>query len=161
MIVGLDISTKRIGLCAIGKNGIAVRTQTFFDKQSHTERRHIILSMLRDMKIKRVFVEEVRLFSFSPPKGKFKGRNFINTKTIFRLLSILITLIDNEIEVYTINARSWKSRILKKQGFDKSKDGSVKYVKYKYNIDVNHDTADAICIAEYAKKFKEMTRRFE
>lgn len=154
MICGLDISTKRIGLCVIGKNGIAIRTQTFFDKQSHTERRHIILSMLKDMKVKRVYVEEVRLFSF-------RGRNFINTKTIFRLLSILITLIDNNIKIYTINARSWKTRILKYNGFDKSKDGSVKYIKHKYNIDVNHDVADSICIAEYARKYKDMTKKFE
>ena len=155
MICGLDISTARIGLC-IYKNryNIIYRTYTFNKTQSHKERRHIILSIVKDMKIKEVYVEEVRLFSFG-------GRNFINTKTIFRLLSILITLLDNNIKIYTINARSWKSRILKPAGFDKSKEGSINYVKYKYKINVNHDTADAICIAEYASKFKSMCKKFD
>ena len=153
MVCGLDISTKRIGICALHKVGFAIRTQTFNANQSHKERRHIILSMLKDIGVKKVYVEEVRLFSF-------KGRNFINTKTIFRLLSILVTLIDNDIEVYTINARSWKTRILKYNGFDKTKEGSVKYVKHKYNIDVNHDVADSICIAEYVRLYPEMPKEF-
>jgi hypothetical protein len=106
------------------------------------------------MKVKTIYCEEVRLFSFG-------GRNFINMKTILRLYSILTTLIDNDIKVYTINSRSWKSRILKPAGYEKSKEGSVKYILNKYNIEVNHDIADAICQAEYAKKFKSLCKEID
>lgn len=34
------------------------------------------------------------------------------------------------------------------------KANAIKHIKEKYNIDVNEDEADAICLAEYAKSFK-------
>ena len=160
MICGLDISTSRIGMNIYYKNGnLSYRTYTFRKEQSHKERRQIILSLVNDMKVKTIFCEEVRLFSFGGTVGK--KRNFINVGTMLRLYSILTTLIDNGINVYTMNSRSWKSRILKPAGFEQSKEGSVLFVKHKYGIDVNHDVADAICQSLYAKKFKNMCKKID
>jgi len=163
---GLDISSVRIGISVINDLEEIILSQTykFTDLDSQFDKRMILKNMvmkvLKSCKLNIIFLEEVRLFSYGG-----KGNYFISEKAIFRLLSLIITLMNEEIKVYKINSRSWKSRILrgpkkvlnkqknKKSGTDKQE--SVKFIQEVYNINVNHDQADSICIAIYARRFGE------
>jgi len=158
MFLGVDISTKRVGIGLIDNLENIHCALTYSFSNSHNEQRHVFSKIIKQIKdefnINNAYFEEVRLISF-------KGRNFINLQTIYRLHSCITIIQLNDLETYQINARSWKCRILKSHGFDKSKQGSIDYIKYRYGIDYNHDLCDALCIAIYAKRYKDMPKLFK
>lgn len=152
---GIDISSKRIGITVINSLEEIKISQTykFCENQTQLDKRLIfkklVMQILKVYKINSVYLEEVRLFSYGGSSGKY----FISEKAIFRLLSMIITLMNANIQVYKINSRSWKSRILKHGGYTTDKKGSQEYIADKYKIKVNHDQADSICISIYALRF--------
>lgn len=83
-------------------------------------------------------IERVRMFS----------QNFVSLKTIISLGSLVVAIDDAvDIDLYSVDTRSWKSRVVGEA--DASKEETVEYIKNKFNVEVNHDIADAICIALY------------
>lgn len=108
----------------------------------------------------KIIVERVRTFS----------KGFISTNVIIELGSLIKFVIDGvEAPVYSVDTRSWKSKVVgradatKEQTVDKimervTRDGFfAKQERKTLHIDtsvevmeINHDVADAICIALYA-----------
>lgn len=150
---GVDISSKRIGISIINDLQEIERTQTYkFDLENQKEKRMILKKMVLDamkqFNLKKIYLEEVRLFSYSG-----NSNYFISEKAIFRLISLIVTLMNEDVEVYKISPISWKTRILKWKGYGTKKEDSIKFIKNTYNLEVNDDQADSICIALYAREY--------
>lgn len=142
MILGIDFSTARVGLAVMDAKGKIFNCDTFdlSKTKSHKERRKILVKraneFIHDYACNVVIIEKVRLFH----------HGFISLATIERLVQMSGAIIDGcPVPVYSIDTRSWKKAVL---GSAKAtKDDSVAYVNRVYQMEVNHDLADAICIA--------------
>lgn len=155
---GVDISSERIGISIVNELEEVLVSQTYrFYKETQKEKRMIlkkfVLRLTKEFEIKKVYLESVRLMStYKDKTGKTK--TFISEKGIFRLVSLVVTLMNEDIEVYKVSPISWKTRILKWAGFDGGKESSINFVEKKYNLILNHDQADSICIALFAKRYE-------
>ncbi len=81
-----------------------------------------------------------------------------------RLLGILeLTLYEHNIDFSVVNATTWKSKVgIKGRNRNEQKRNAINHVKEKYEIDVNEDVAEAICIGEYQfKQIKTQLHSFE
>jgi Holliday junction resolvasome RuvABC endonuclease subunit len=143
MILGIDYSTVRAGVSVIDSKGNLVAYETVLLDNPHLshkqKRKYLIKSikhLIEGLPVKIAVIESVRLFHHS----------FISMKTIYALIAVSTAIVDNlDIQVYTIDTRSWKKGVL---GSAKAtKEDSVRFVKRKYGIDVDHDLADSVCIA--------------
>lgn len=111
-----------------------------------------------DIKIDKIIVEEVR------PEGGYGVGNQKTHKALMWLqAAIAFMLHDNfSIEIEYIYPSSWRSTLELKTGSGIKrvalKQADIDYVKNKYNIEVNDDIADAICIgcAYYTKENDEI-----
>ena len=106
-----------------------------------------IAKILDKNKIDKIIVEEVR------PEGGYGVGNIKTHKALMWLQAATAFLIhDNysSIEIEYIYPSSWRAALNIKNGRgikrQTLKEADIAFVKEKYNIDVNDDIADAICI---------------
>lgn len=163
-----------IDLGGASRNGLALYSNTNkkllyhktikrYEAKNNLEHRNNVISEMKKINdefgIDIIIFESIRLFSY----GK------IQLQTILSLNKMQTTIVNefsNICDIYQVDVRSWKSRVLGSANADKS--FSLMYVKNKYpdvniydeiyhpriketEIQLNHDIADSICISEVLK----------
>ena len=153
-ILSLDLSTKSSGWC-IGQNG-SLETHGCITASSRDVIKRIIKmrdqlsKIIKNNKIDKIIMEEVR-----------PEYNSHTNKVLMWLQAVIVVAayeIDSNIEYQFIGASEWRAALKIKQGRgikrQALKPQDIQYVQNKYNIQVNDDQADAICIFDaYWQKF--------
>lgn len=143
-VLAVDQSYHRVGF-AVAEDGKLKKCFSYNLSRfkPNTIKRRRLLRVLNSIKAMyapdRVVIERPRLFS----------NGFIAIQTVIALGSLVVIVIDAfyPTPVFSIDTRSWKSKILGKS--NASKEDAVKYVR-KLGFKVDHDAADAACMALYA-----------
>lgn len=166
-VLGIDLGgASRNGLALYSnanKKLLYHKTIKRYEAKNNLEHRNNVISEMKkindDFSIDIIIFESIRLFSY----GK------IQLQTILSLNKMQTTIVNefsNICDIYQVDVRSWKSRVLGSANADKS--FSLMYVKNKYpdvniydeiyhpriketEIQLNHDIADSICISEVLK----------
>ena len=153
-ILSLDLSTKSTGY-AIGQNQLIIShgciTATSKDVMKRIiKMRNELTKIITDNKIQKIIMEQVRQDYSS------------HTSKILMWLQAIVVMaayeINPKIQYDFIGASTWRAALKIKQGRgitrNDLKPQDIQYVKNKYNIIVNDDEADAICIFDaYNEKF--------
>lgn len=166
-VLGIDLGgASRNGLALYSNNDKKLlynKTIKRYEAKTNLEHRNNVIAEMKKINneygIDIIIFESVRLFS----RGK------IALQTILSLNKMQTTII-NEFsdicDIYQVDVRSWKSRVLGSANVDKS--FSLRWVKNKYpevniydkiyhprnketELQLNHDICDAICISECLK----------
>lgn len=145
-ILTLDLSTKSSGY-AIGTEE-KLQNHGFFSFSHKDPRKRIIQmreaisTLIKNNKIDKIIMEEVR-----------PEYNSHTMKVLMWLQAVIVIAayeINPQIQCEFIGASSWRAQLKIKQGKgikrEVLKPQDIQYVKNKYNITVNDDQADAICI---------------
>lgn len=148
-IIGLDCSTKSTGYCIFEDKklieyGCITASSTDLLKRINKITNEL-LKIFKKYNIEKVIMEEV-----IPTTGK----NVKTWKALIYLQAILSMELYKsfpQIKIEFIYPNSWRSKIGIHTGKgitrDKLKNEDIKFVQDNYNITVNDDIADAICIA--------------
>ncbi len=147
-ILALDLSTKSTGY-AIGEEEKLLLHGCFSANDKNTYKRIIkmrdlIAKIIKENQISKIIIEEVR-----PEYNS-------HTNKILMYLQAAVALaayeINSKIEIQFFGASEWRAKLKIKQGRgikrDQLKPRDIQYVEQKYNIKVNDDEADAICILD-------------
>lgn len=144
-ILAVDQSYTRCGFAVTeGKQILDCHSLSFTSKQKKWERRqlikHHVADMLYQYDVTCVIVERVRTFS----------KGFVSTASIIALGSLVSTIVDaceGNVPVFSVDTRAWKANVL---GSDRAtKEDAVTFAE-KAGHCVDHDAADALCMALYA-----------
>ena len=113
-------------------------------KKKTTKRKYISKSValaIVKYRVDFVIVERTRLFS----------QKFLSQATVIALGGLVSTIVDASYPklVYSVDTRSWKSKVLGSAKSDK--EDAVKFV-LKLGFDVDHDASDAACMSLYPFK---------
>lgn len=166
-VLGVDLGgTTRNCLALFDKNKnelLTYKTISRRDSKTNLEHRQKIIKEIKEVYetygIDILIFESIRLFSYG----------HIQMGTILSLNKVQTTIINecsNLFDIYQVDVRSWKSRVLGTAKADK--DMAISYVRNKYPhvnlfdeivkpikhetiIELNHDLSDAICISESLK----------
>ena len=146
IILALDLSTKQSGY-ALGMDG-ELEKHGFISASNNSPIKRIIkmrdqiTKILKIYNIKKIIMEQVR-----------PEYNSHTMKVLMWLQAAIVIAayeIDPQIQCEFIGASSWRAQLKIKQGRgikrNQLKPQDIQYVKNKYNIQVNDDEADAICI---------------
>lgn len=152
-ILSLDLSTKSSGY-AIGQDGTlrdhGCITATSRDVVKRIiKMRNELSKIIEKQHIKKIVMQQVR-----------PQYNSHTNKVLMWLQAVIVVAahqIDSSIECQFIGASTWRSALHIKQGRgvtrEQLKPQDIQYVYDKYNIEVNDDQADAICILDaYCEK---------
>lgn len=153
-ILSLDSSTKSTGYC-IGQNG-KIESHGCITASSKDVIKRIIKmrdqlsKIIKDNKIEKIIMQEVR-----------PQYNSHTNKVLMWLQAVIVVAayeINAKIEFEFIQAVEWRAvlKIHQGRGVKRQtlKPQDIQYVEDKYNIKVNDDEADAICIFDaYCQKF--------
>lgn len=153
-VLALDLSTKSSGWC-IGQNGIfnsyGCITATSKDVVKRIiKMRDELSKIIKQNKINKIVMEEVR-----------PEYNSHTNKVLMWLQAVIVVAayqINPSIECEFIGTSTWRAALKIKQGRGVKRQAlkpqDIQYVQNKYNIKVNDDEADAICIFDaYCQKF--------
>ena len=146
VILALDLSTRSSGY-ALGIDG-QLKKHGYFSASNKSPIKRIIkmrdqiTKLLKTNKINKIIMEQVR-----PEYNS-------HTMKILMWLQAAIVIaayeVNPQIQCEFIGASSWRAQLKIKQGRgikrNQLKPQDIQYVKNKYNIQVNDDEADAICI---------------
>lgn len=142
-VLAFDQSYARTGV-ALSENGRLTWVAQVSMKGSNTEKRKTVRRVVKRLiKIYApdfVTVERIRLFS---------GGN-VSAKVVMSLGALNLSIVDaaDPVCVYSIDTRSWKSKVI---GSAKAtKDDAVSFIRGLGVKVKNHDQADAACMALYA-----------
>lgn len=166
-VLGIDIGgATRMGVALfdIQENKlITYHTIRRKDSKTNLEHRmnlvHIINEILKSHQVDILIFESIRLFNF--------GR--IQSSTMLSLCKVQTTIINefsDKFDIYSVDVRSWKSKVLGTANADKN--DAIRHVMHKYPeinifdeiekprkketiIELNHDLADSICISQVLK----------
>ena len=153
-ILSLDLSTKSSGWC-VGQNG-SLEAHGCITASSRDVIKRIIKmrdqlsKIIKNNKIDKIVMQQVR-----------PQYNSHTNKVLMWLQAIIVVAayeINPKIECQFIGASTWRAALKIKQGRgvkrEQLKPQDIYYIKNKYNIKVNDDEADAICIFDaYHQKF--------
>lgn len=153
-ILALDLSTKQSGWC-VGQDG-SIKAHGCIPARSKDVVKRIIRmrdqlsTIIKDNKVNKIIMQQVR-----------PEYNLHTSKVLMWLQAVIVVAayqIDPSIECQFIGASEWRAALKIKQGRgirrDELKPQDIQYVQNKYNITVNDDQADAICIFDaYCLKF--------
>ena len=146
IVLALDLSTRSSGY-ALGIDG-ALENHGFISASNTNPIKRIIkmrdqiTKLIKNYKINKIIMEQVR-----PEYNS-------HTMKILMWLQAAIVIaayeVNPQIQCEFIGASSWRAQLKIKQGRgikrNQLKPQDIQYVKNKYNIQVNDDEADAICI---------------
>lgn len=159
MILSLDASSKSSGWAVFGANaelidhGCITSASTDVIKRIYVMRDGIS-AILNKYEISKVIIEEVR------PEGGYGVGNTHTHKILMWLQAAIAFMMHDQfpqVELEYIYPSSWRTALGIKNGRGVKrttlKQADIDFVKDKYNINVNDDEADAICIglAQYVK----------
>jgi len=151
LVVSVDQSYSRVGSAVMEKDtgkvlfcgSIKLKPKYKVEKRKLLRRwiKKNVLSCIHEDDNVTMVIETVRVFSHS--------KVFLNS--IAALTSVSAMLCDiafaNKIPIYQCDTRHWKSLVLKNSGA--SKQDAVNYAKKNYGLTLDHDAADALCIAVF------------
>lgn len=148
-VLGLDTSTTSTGYCVMEDNKILAygvikpkKSLDAIDRIIYIEKE--IKSIIKAKSVEYVCIED--LVSF---------RNAYATKGLAGLLMhIQIELRKSDMLVITVRPSEWRKGKVKGRTRQKLKSSAIEYIKNKYDLVVNDDEADAICIAEYGSELE-------
>lgn len=144
--LSLDLSTKSSGWAVwednnLKSHGCIVKNSKDVIKRI-TQMRNQVINLIRFYNIDKVIMEEVR-----PDYNTHTGKVLIWLQAA---VVIAAYQLKPKIEYDFINASEWRAALNIKQGKgikrNQLKPQDIQYIKDKYNIEVNDDEADAICI---------------
>lgn len=166
-VLGVDLGgTTRNCLALFDKDNnklLVYKTISRRDSKTNLEHRKKIINEIKEIHklfgIDILIFESIRLFSYG----------HIQMGTILSLNKVQTTIVNecsDLFDIYQVDVRSWKSRVLGTAKADK--DMAIAYVRNKYPhvdlfdeiikpikhetiIELNHDLSDAICISESLK----------
>lgn len=160
ILLSLDLSTKSSGWAIfedenLKQHGFITSASTDLIKRIHIMTDNIE-EILKNNNIDTIVVEEVR------PEGGYGVGNLKTHRALMWLqASIAIMVHDNypKVNIEYIYPSSWRAAcgIKNGRGIKRTtlKEADIQFVKDKYNIEVNDDEADAICIGlAQNKKFE-------
>ena len=150
-ILSLDLSTKSTGWAYFEENELKAHGCITASSTDLINRIQKIINELKiaskDFKISKVVVEEVR------PEGGYGVGNLKTHRALMWLQAAVAFWIHDEmpsIDIDYIYPSSWRATLGIKNGRGIKrmtlKEADIEFVKNKYDIDVNDDEADAICI---------------
>ena len=153
-ILSLDLSTKSTGWC-IGQNQSIISHGCITASSKDVMKRIVkirdeLSQIIKENKIQKIIMEQVR-----PDFNSHTGKILMWLQGIIAMAAYEI---NSKIEYDFIGASTWRAALKIKQGRgikrNDLKPQDIQYVKNKYNITVNDDEADAICIFDaYNEKF--------
>ena len=140
-VIAIDQSYVRVGI-GIAHNGELIKVESFpmpKDKKNARQTLARLIKRLEERYQPEYFiVERVRLWS----------GNHIAIQTIIALSQLVTTIIDaTDLKIYSVDTKSWKSRVLGTA--NATKDDAVGHMRG-LGFEVDHDAADAGCMALYA-----------
>lgn len=154
-ILSLDLSTKSTGYC-IGQDQSIISHGCITASSKDVEKRIIkmrdeLSKIIKNNKIQKIIMEQVRKQQYNSHTNKI-------LMWLQGAIVIAIYEINPSIKYDFIDTSVWRAALKIKQGpgikRDVLKPQDIQYVKNKYNIIVNDDEADAICIFDaYNEKF--------
>lgn len=160
-ILSLDLSTKSSGWACfvdgqLATHGCITSASTDLIKRIY-KMTEGITEILNNNSINKIIIEEVR------PEGGYGVGNTKTHRALMWLQAATAFLIHDKypnITIEYIYPSSWRAQLGIKNGRGikrtSLKEADIIFIKEKYNIDVNDDEADAICIGlAYLKKDKE------
>ena len=152
MILSLDLSTKSSGWAIFKEQELINYGCITSSSTDLIKRIHIMIDeidrILQENEISKIIVEEVR------PEGGYGVGNQKTHKALMYLQAALEFLIhDNynkKVEIEYIFPSAWRAKcgIKNGRGIKRTslKEADIAFVKENFNLDVNDDEADAICI---------------
>ena len=152
MLLSLDLSTKSSGWSLFENKQLINYGCITSSSTDLIKRIHIMIDNLKNIiennqNIEKIIVEEVR------PESGYGAGNIQTHKALMYLQAALEFLIHDffpKIEITYIYPSSWRSicGISTGRGIKRTslKEADIKFVKDKFNIEVNDDIADSICI---------------
>src|ERR1041385_1047225 len=143
-ILSIDQSYSRIGFAVVSRTEVYCAESMDLTKlKPPTSRRNAVreltAGLIEKWAPRLVLVERVRVFAGS----------YITEGTALPLAAMTAVIVVRaanyyDLKTYAVNTQSWKKVIL---GDSKAKKiDAVKWVKETFNLDVNHDAADAVCM---------------
>ena len=162
-ILGLDLSTKSSGWAyfengELKTHGCITSASTDLIKRIHIMTNSIKDILIENPNINKLIIEEVR------PEGGYGVGNQKTHKALMYLQAAIEFLVHDEfpkVGIEYIYPSSWRATLGIKNGRGIKrttlKEADIAFVKNKYNIDVNDDEADAICIglAQFSKEVEQ------
>lgn len=158
-MITIDSSSKKSGI-AIFDNGKYVKHILLdYEKIKDMETRFLkmsneLINLIKLYKPDIIYIEEVVV-----------NRNMHTMRFLFRLLGVIYGYcLTADCEFNTIRPTEFRSELEFKQGSkverEQLKQQAIDYVKKEFNLDVNDDEADAICIGlAVIKKFEKLTKK--
>ena len=170
--IGIDQSYSDTGI-AVSIDGSPVKwtNEKFKGCKNNTEKRRRLEERLRKLftictnKTKDVIIiiERIRTFTGGSQAPNFGLRPTYLKSTGALIATVVDTAYDFGLKVYSVDTRSWKSKVVGKANKGKdatAKDATIRFVKKEYGIDVsyvnkngdtryNDNIADAVCISLY------------
>ena len=159
-ILALDLSTKSSGYACFKDGELTIHGCITSSSTDLIKRIHIMIDNIDNIlqehqDISELIIEEVR------PEGGYGVGNQKTHKALMYLQAAIEFLIHDKyptIKIKYIYPSSWRAALGIKNGRgikrETLKEADIAFVKNKYNIDVNDDEADAICIglAQFEKE---------
>lgn len=149
-IIGLDCSTKSTGFSVFNDKELIDYGCLTASSTDLIKRINLIMSKIKDVLQKHPDTKTIIMEEVIPSTGK----NIKTWKALIYLQAAIVIYLHNEfpqIKIELIYPNSWRAKIGIHTGRnitrDQLKNEDINFVKQKYNIDVNDDVADAICIA--------------
>ena len=148
-ILGLDTSTTSTGYCVMEDNKILAygvikpkKSLDVIDRIIYIEKE--IKELIIAKEVEYVCIEEL---------SSMRGAS--TTKVLATLQGHLeVELRKKEMLVTKCRPSEWRKGKVKGRTRQELKSSAIEYIKNKYNLEVNDDEADAICIAEYASNLE-------
>lgn len=166
-VLGIDMGTSgRSGLALWESSANSIleyKTVSRHNAKTNLEHRMNVLESIRSIckhyPVDILIFESIRLFSY--------GRIQMNTiLSLCKMQTTIINEFSDKFDIYQIDVRAWKSRVLGNANVDKNE--SIRYVQNKYPqinlideivkplkkeilLELNSDLADAVCISECLK----------
>lgn len=148
-ILGLDTSTTSTGYCVMEGNKILAygvikpkKSLDVIDRIIYIEKE--IKELIIAKEVEYVCIEEL---------SSMRGAS--TTKVLATLQGHLeVELRKKEMLVTKCRPSEWRKGKVKGRTRQELKSSAIEYIKNKYNLEVNDDEADAICIAEYGSNLE-------
>lgn len=148
-ILGLDTSTTSTGYCVMEDNKILAygvikpkKSLDVIDRIIYIEKE--IKELIIAKEVEYVCIEEL---------SSMRGAS--TTKVLATLQGHLeVELRKKEMLVTKCRPSQWRKGKVKGRTRQELKSSAIEYIKNKYNLEVNDDEADAICIAEYGSNLE-------
>lgn len=152
--MGIDIGgATRNGICIIDENEKILYCNNIpFNAKSGGKGNHrrfvaaFVAKLIDEYKVTHIVLERVKMH---------RGNRLSKLDAIVSLSKATGAIQDyifhKDCKLYDCETVSWKAKVLGKR--NGTKEDAVQFVKNRYDIDVVHDTADAICEAIYLKRY--------